>query len=152
MQQLNDFFYSWGATAGDINHDGIPDVIAGPFYFLGPDYTVRHEFTAARSYSASNNFPEGMVYFAYDFTGDGWTDIICVDSRPIFLYVNPKGESRRWERYNVVPSATSEIEVFRDIDGDGKPEILFAGPRGCDGLRQARSGQSNGRVEGAHHL
>jgi hypothetical protein len=128
MQQLSDFFYSWGATTGDINHDGIPDVIAGPFYFLGPDYTVRHEFTAARSYSASNNFPEGMVYFAYDYTGDGWPDIICVDSRPIYLYVNPKGESRRWDRYNVVPNATSEIEVFRDIDGDGKPEILFAGP------------------------
>jgi hypothetical protein len=127
MQQLSDFFYSWGATAGDINHDGIPDVIAGPFYFLGPDYTVRHEFTAARSYSPSNNFPEGMVYFAYDYTGDGWTDIICVDSRPIYLYVNPKGESRRWDRYNVVPSATSEIEVFGDLDGDGKPEILFAG-------------------------
>jgi hypothetical protein len=129
MQQLNDFFYSWGATAGDINHDGIPDVVAGPFYFLGPDYTERHEFTAARSYSASNNFPEGMVYFAHDFTGDGWADIICVDSRPIYLYVNPKGESRRWDRFNVVPSATSEIEVFRDIDGDGKPEILFAGPQ-----------------------
>ncbi len=77
---------------GDINHDGIPDVIAGPFYYLGPDYTERHEFTAARSYSPSNNFPEGMVYFAYDYTGDGWTDIICVDSRPIYLYVNPKGE------------------------------------------------------------
>jgi hypothetical protein len=128
MQQLNDFFYSWGATAGDINHDGVPDVIAGPFYFLGPHYTERYEFTAARSYSASNNFPEGMTYFAYDYTGDGWQDIICVNSRPIFLYVNPKGESRRWDRYNVVPSATSEIEVFRDIDGDGKPEILFAGP------------------------
>ena len=49
-------------------------------------------------------------------------------SRPIYLYVNPKGESRRWERYNIVPSATSEIEVFRDIDGDGKPEILFTDP------------------------
>jgi len=130
LQALSDFFYSWGATAGDINHDGVPDVIAGPFYFLGPDYTVRHEFTAARSYSPSNNFPEGMVYFAYDYTGDGWDDIVCVDSRPVYLYVNPQGESRRWDRYNVVPSATSEIEVFRDIDGDGKPDVLFTGPNG----------------------
>ena len=128
MQQLSDFFYSWGAAVGDLNHDGIPDVIAGPFYYLGPDYTERHEFTAARSYSPSNNFPEGMVYFSYDYTGDGWPDIICVDSRPIYLYVNPRGQWRRWDRYNVVPNATSEIEVFRDIDGDGKPEILFAGP------------------------
>jgi len=128
MQQLSDFFYSWGATAGDINHDGIPDVIAGPFYFLGPNFTERREFTAARSYSPSNNFPEGHNYFAYDFTGDGWADIICVYSRPIYLFVNPKGEPRRWDRYNVVPNATSEVEVFRDIDGDGKPEILFAGP------------------------
>jgi hypothetical protein len=128
MQRLNDFFYSWGATAGDINHDGIPDVIAGPFYYLGPDYTERREFTAARSYSPTNNFPEGMVYFAYDFTGDGWNDILVVDSRPVYLYVNPKGEPRRWERFNVVPSATSEVELFRDIDGDGKPEVLLTGP------------------------
>jgi hypothetical protein len=128
MQTLDDFFYSWGAAAGDINKDGIPDVVAGPFYYLGPSYTEKHEFTAGRSYSASNNFPEGMTYHVFDFTGDGWNDIICVDSRPIFLYVNPRGEGRRWERYNVVPSATSEIEVFGDIDGDGKPEIVFAGP------------------------
>ncbi|HWF45696.1 MAG TPA: FG-GAP-like repeat-containing protein [Bryobacteraceae bacterium] len=128
MQRLSDFFYSWGATTGDINHDGVPDVIAGPFYFLGPDYTERHEFTSARTYSPATNFPQGMVYFAYDFTGDGWTDILVVDSRPIFLYVNPRGEDRRWDRYNVVSNATSEIELFRDIDGDGKPEVLFTGP------------------------
>ncbi|MDE3195039.1 MAG: VCBS repeat-containing protein [Acidobacteriota bacterium] len=128
MQRLSDFFYSWGATAGDINHDGVPDAIAGPFFYLGPGYTERREFTTTHSYSATSNFPEGMVYFSYDYTGDGWDDIVVVDSRPIFLYVNPKGEPRRWDRYNVVPNATSEIEVFRDIDGDGKPEILFAGP------------------------
>ncbi|MBV9442611.1 MAG: VCBS repeat-containing protein, partial [Acidobacteriaceae bacterium] len=128
MQRLDDFFSSWGATTGDINHDGIPDVIAGPYYFLGPDYTERHAFTAARTYSPATNFPQGMVYFAYDFTGDGWTDILAVDSRPIYLYVNPRGEARRWDRYNVVPNANSEIELFRDIDGDGKPEVLFTGP------------------------
>ena len=126
MQRLNDFFYSWGVTAGDINHDGVPDIIAGPFYYLGPNYTEKHEFTAARTYSPGN-FPEGMTYFAYDYTGDGWNDILVTDSRPIYLFVNPKGESRRWDRYNVIPDATSEIEVFGDIDGDGKPEVLFAG-------------------------
>ena len=130
MQRLNDFYYSWGATAGDINHDGIPDVIAGPFYYLGPNYTERHEFTAARTYSPGVNFPEGMVYFAYDYTGDGWTDLLVVDSRPVYLFVNPKGENRRWDRYNVIPGATSELELFRDIDGDGKPEVLYTGAGG----------------------
>jgi Domain of Unknown Function (DUF1080)/FG-GAP-like repeat len=126
MQHLNDFLYSWGAAAGDVTHDGVPDVIAGPFYFPGPKYTERHEFTASRSYGPAT-FPDGMTYFTCDFTGDGWNDIIGVYSRPIYMYVNPKGQSRRWERYNIVPSANSEIELFRDIDGDGKPEILFMG-------------------------
>ena len=85
------------------------------------------EFTAARTYNPSNQFSQGMVNFAYDFTGDGWPDILMVDQRPIYLYVNPRGESRRWERYNVVPQASTEIELLKDIDGDGKPEVLFGG-------------------------
>jgi hypothetical protein len=129
MQRISDFYYAWCAAAADINHDGVPDVIAGPFYYLGPSYTERREFTSARAYNPSNGFSQGMVNFAYDFTGDGWPDVLMVDSRPIYLYVNPKGESRRWDRYNVVPNATSEIELLKDIDGDGKPEVLFAGPQ-----------------------
>ncbi len=128
-QRLNDFLYSWGAAAGDINHDGVPDVVAGPFYFTGPKYTERHEFTAARSYGPAT-FPDGLTYFTYDVTGDGWTDIIGVYSRPIYLYVNPQGQSRRWDRYNILPDSISELELFRDIDGDGRPEILFVGPGG----------------------
>ncbi len=127
MQRISDFYYGWCAAAADINHDGVLDVISGPFYYLGPDYTERHEFTAARTYNPSNQFTQGMVNFAYDFTGDGWPDILVVDQRPIYLYVNPRGESRRWERYNVVPQASTEIELLKDIDGDGVPELLFGG-------------------------
>jgi 3-keto-disaccharide hydrolase/FG-GAP-like repeat len=129
MQRISDFYYGWCAAAADINRDGVMDVIAGPFYYLGPAYTERHEFTAARTYNPSNQFSQAMVNFAYDFTGDGWPDILMVDQRPIYLYVNPRGESRRWDRYNVVPQASTEIELLKDIDGDGKPEVLF----GIDG-------------------
>ncbi|MCU1232581.1 MAG: hypothetical protein JWP63_548 [Candidatus Solibacter sp.] len=127
MQRISDFYYGWCAAAADINHDGVLDIISGPFYYLGPDYTERHEFTAARTYNPSNQFTQGMVNFAYDFTGDGWPDILVVDQRPIYLYVNPRGESRRWDRYNVVPQASTELELLKDIDGDGIPEVLFGG-------------------------
>lgn len=127
MQRISDFYYGWCAAAADINRDGVMDVIAGPFYYLGPNFTERREFTAARTYNPSNQFSQGMVNFAYDFTGDGWPDILMVDQRPIYLYVNPKGESRRWDRYNVVPQASTEIELLKDIDGDGKPAVLFGG-------------------------
>jgi hypothetical protein len=43
----------------------------------------------------------------------------------VWLYVNPKGESRRWDKYLVVPAFSSEIAVVRDIDGDGKLELVY---------------------------
>jgi hypothetical protein len=43
------------------------------------------------------------------------------------LYVNPRGESRRWDHYNVLPTISSEIAAFKDIDGDGKPDAVFVG-------------------------
>ncbi|MFL6450706.1 MAG: FG-GAP-like repeat-containing protein [Bryobacteraceae bacterium] len=127
MQRISDFYYGWSAAAADINHDGVLDVVSGPYYYLGPDYTERREFTSARTYNPSDHFTDAMVNFSYDFTGDGWPDILVIN-RPIYLYVNPRGESRRWDRYNVVPQATAEIELLKDIDGDGKPEILLTNP------------------------
>ena len=55
-----------------------------------------------------------MVNFTYDFTGDGWPDILAsgwdrkLGTRPIDLYVNPKGESRRWDHTTVLPTPNSE--------------------------------------------
>ncbi len=127
MQRLSDFYFGWCATVADFNRDGVKDVAAGPFYFLGPDYTERREFTAARTYNPGTQFAQSMVNFAHDFTGDGWPDILIVDQRPIWLYVNPKGEPRRWNRFKVIANQSTEITLFKDIDGDGNPEVLFGG-------------------------
>jgi Domain of Unknown Function (DUF1080)/FG-GAP-like repeat len=127
MQRLSDFYYGWCAAVADFNRDGVKDIAAGPFYYLGPDYTERREFTAARTYNPATQFAQSMVNFAHDFTGDGWPDILVVDQRPIWLYVNPKGESRRWDRFKVVANQSTEITLLKDIDGDGNPEVLFGG-------------------------
>ena len=127
MQRLSDFYYAWSATAADFNHDGVMDVAAGPFFYLGPNYTERREFAISQSFNPSNQYATGMINFAYDYTGDGWADILMTASRPVMLYVNPKGESRRWDSYSVVPSVSTEEVQFKDVDGDGKPEVVFGG-------------------------
>ena len=39
-----------------------------------------------------------------DFTGDGWPDVLLASTSGSRLYVNPKGESRRWDMFaNVIP-------------------------------------------------
>jgi hypothetical protein len=127
MQRINDFYYAWSATAADINHDGILDIVAGPFYYLGPDYRVSREIYPSKTSGVGTEYTPAAVNFAYDYTGDGWPDYLVATGRAMVLYVNPKGELRRWDRFNVLPTISGEIAIFKDIDGDGKPDAVFVG-------------------------
>lgn len=127
MQHINDFYYGWSATAADINHDGILDIVSGPFYYLGPDYKVSREIYFSKTSDVSSQLTPAMVNFAYDYTADGWPDVLIANGRPMSLYVNPRGEKRRWDKYNVLPTINSEVAVFKDVDGDGIPDVVFVG-------------------------
>jgi Domain of Unknown Function (DUF1080)/FG-GAP-like repeat/FG-GAP repeat len=127
MQRINDYYYGWSVAVADINHDGIQDVIAGPFYYLGPDYTVSREIYPSQPSTVGKEYTPAMVNFAFDYTGDGWPDLLIANGRPMSLYVNPKGEQRRWDKYDVLPTINSEIAVFSDIDADGRPDCVFVG-------------------------
>ena len=54
-----------------------PDIVAGPYYYLGPDYSVAREIYVARTIDPGTQYFNGLQ-FAYDFTGDGWPDVINV--------------------------------------------------------------------------
>src|SRR4051794_26019267 len=45
--QLHDQFWSEGANFGDLNNDGINDIIAGPWWWEGPDFKKKHEIYPA---------------------------------------------------------------------------------------------------------
>jgi len=135
-RRISDFFYGYSAAIADIDHDGVPDIISGPFYYPGPDFTARHEYRKDRMYNPSVEFAPDMVNYSADFTGDGWPDILASDlvtnNRPMTLYVNPKGESRHWDKYLVLPKISTELVLMKDLFGDGKQEIIF----GADGVYQ----------------
>ena len=127
MQRISDFYTAWSVAVADVNHDGILDVLAGPFYYLGPDYQVSREIYPSKNYNPGAEYAGPAVNFAYDYTGDGWPDYVVAVGRAMVMYVNPKGELRRWDRYNVLPTISAEIAIFKDINGDGIPDAIFVG-------------------------
>jgi hypothetical protein len=125
-RQLTDMFYSEGIAVGDINRDGIPDVVSGPFYYPGPDYAVAHEIYASKPFNpVSPPYPESMLNYVYDFNGDGWPDYLRVSLSDARLYINPRGEMRHWDEYKVLDLQTESTQLV-DLDGDGKPELIMA--------------------------
>ena len=108
MQRLNPFYYAFSAAAADVDRDGNLDVISGPFIYMGPDFTTAREFYSAQTSNPSTEFSSNWVAFAGDYTGDGWPDVLLASTSGSRLYVNPKGEPRRWDVIsNVIPPAAA---------------------------------------------
>jgi hypothetical protein len=131
-QTLNDFYYGWGQAAGDFNHDGHIDIASGPHVYYGPDFTKRREIWRGEATDPTNDFAmDSHEEFAGAFTGHPeWPDLITVKfggGHCVYLYVNPRGENRIWDKYPAVDNVSSEVSIVADIDGPGKPALVFAG-------------------------
>jgi hypothetical protein len=125
MQRVNPFYYNWTAAAADFNHDGKLDLVCGGYIFYGPDFTTSREMYATRTFNPSTEYST-WVQHAEDFTGDGWTDVVATRLNVgAVLYVNPGNESRRWKQYKILPTMQSEDSLVADVDGDGKPELIY---------------------------
>jgi hypothetical protein len=128
MTQLTPFYYSFASAAADFDRDGNMDVVSGPFIFMGPDFVKKREFYLALPTRPGVDFSSNWLEFAADYTNDGWPDVLLASTSGTILYVNPKGEARRWDSHRSVipPSANvAEVSVMKDIDADGKPDLVY---------------------------
>ncbi len=147
--QASEHFWGEGANAGDFNHDGVTDVVSGPYWYEGPTFTARHEYApATKSFkrkqadgteevipgykgalSKENDYSENFFAFTHDFNRDGWTDILILGfpGKESWWFENPKGQAvaGHWKRHVAVPITDNESPTFGDLTGDGQPELIF---------------------------
>ena len=68
------------AALGDFDRDGKPDIVAGPFWYEGPDFTAKHEIYPAQEFPTKPSPTDSMFSYVWDFNGDGWPDIAAARS------------------------------------------------------------------------
>ena len=114
------------ASVADINRDGKPDIVSGPYWFAGPAF----EPHAFRANQGAANYLHSNSDLPYDVDGDGWTDVIvgAWGEEGIVWFRNPGAAAlplgRPWERRQLTPTkGRIERADLHDYDGDGIPEI-----------------------------
>jgi hypothetical protein len=123
---LSDKFYAEGAYYGDFNKDGKLDVVAGPFWFEGPDFQKKHEIRPPKEYDPKN-YSDDFITFVADFNGDGWPDVfeVGMPGEQTFWYENPAGKEGHWKQHAALPNVGNESPIWGDVNGDGRPELIY---------------------------
>lgn len=127
-QSLDAEFYSEGINYGDIDGDGNGDIVAGPYWYPGPQFTEQRAFRAPRGtpFDASGD-SDCYAIFLYDFSQDGWLDIFSVrlpGGAEGVWYENPQGADGYWTEHAAYSAIDNESAALLDIDADGKPELV----------------------------
>lgn len=125
--QLTDVYYSEGASFGDINGNGVVDVVHGPYWFAGPDFKNKHQIYPAEAQNR-NRYANNFFSWVYDFNGDGANDVFTVGfpGTPAYVYENPgkKKLNGLWRKHRVFDWVSNESPHFTQLVGDQRPELV----------------------------
>lgn len=124
--QLTGEYFAEGGAFGDFNGDGTMDVVAGPWWYEGPSYQVRHEIQAPKPQDR-NRYADNFFSFPGDFNADGRLDVLVVGfpGTPAYWYENPgQGKTGRWPRHEALDWVSNESPALIQLVGDERPELV----------------------------
>ena len=125
--QLTGTYYSEGVNFGDLNNDGHNDVVYGPYWFAGPDFTQKYEIYKPVSQNV-DGYADHFFCWVYDFDGNGLNDILTVGfpGTPAYVYENPgrAGQAAHWPKHEVFDWVSNEAPQFKNLVGDERPELI----------------------------
>jgi hypothetical protein len=124
--QLSDKFFAEGAYYADFNKDGKLDVVAGPFWFEGPDAKKRHEIRPPKDFDP-NDYSDNFLTFTGDFNGDDWPDVLYLPfpGTDAYWYENPRVKDDPWKKHLALKDVGNESPFWADVDGDGRPDLIY---------------------------
>lgn len=123
--QLDVRFRSEGVAIGDINKDGKNDIVAGDVWYEAPAWQM-HDFRPVGDFPVAQGYSQSFCNWVHDINNDGWLDIIVVGfpGEPFHWYENPKNQPGHWKQSVIWHSICNETPLFKDITGDGRPEVI----------------------------
>lgn len=118
-----------GIAVGDVDLDGVDDIVAGRHWYRGGELVAR----PVRNIDDWNGYVRSNGDFLHDVDGDGRLDVIAGDytTAAVRWYQNPGEEALRlgqqWPAKTLFesPTQTNEAMIIADLDGDGSPEWLI---------------------------
>jgi hypothetical protein len=126
-----------GTDVGDINGDGVLDLVAGPTWYAGPSFAAGGTLMASPPTFTMDQYSTFFLTFVDDVNGDGRPDVIAVGDAGggngtgnpnAFWYANPgpTNLTQPWTKTAIFDGlVANESPAYVNVTGDSKKELVF---------------------------
>jgi hypothetical protein len=134
---LSALHYAEGADVGDIDGDGVLDLVAGPNWYKGPTFALGGAVMANPPSFTMDQYSTFFLTFVDDLNGDGRPDVIAIGDAGgangtgnpnAYWYENPgpANLTKPWTKRAIISGlVANESPAYLNLVGDARKELVF---------------------------